>query len=342
MRNLVVGKVKKRKIADNFGSFVAQLGITDKQIDQLIVYTNSDCEIASHTSDPIRFKNKQSFNKWKEKGRLIYVMTDRAGNGDLLGMVWFGKSHLPNKIYLANLANDVKQKYGFTFAIRIYGSARGQRLSRKFMSAAFKSFKNTTLFKEAKNNGVWLATSIDNPAAVSAYTGFGFERVTEPDKKGRIIMIYKMNIQIKKSTDSKAALDIARKNPHFFNSNGLKTMEEDFKTGFLLGAYDGEEMVGFIAFKELNDQAIELSWIAVDPKYQGRGVGTFLVDEGLKSLPKKYLVCETKTLSEIDPDSQYARTRKFYKKLGFIPLETINPYPGWGNDNPCQIFVKIL
>jgi ribosomal protein S18 acetylase RimI-like enzyme len=151
-----------------------------------------------------------------------------------------------------------------------------------------------------------------------------------------------MKIQIKKSTDSKAALDIARKNSYFFNSDGLKMMEEDFKKGLLIGAFDENRMVGFIVFKELNDEAIELAWTAVAPESQGETIGTSLVMEGLELLPKKYVLCETKTLSEIDPDPEYAKTRNFYKKLGFIPLETINPYPGWGKDNPCQIFVRIL
>ena len=119
-------------------------------------------------------------------------------------------------------------------------------------------------------------------------------------------------------------------------------MEEDFKTGFLFGAYDAQKMIGFISFKELNDLAVELTWLAIEPKYQNKGAGTSLVIEGLKLLPQKYALCETKTLSEINPDPQYARTRSFYKKLGFIALETIDPYPGWGKDNPCQIFVKIL
>jgi ribosomal protein S18 acetylase RimI-like enzyme len=151
-----------------------------------------------------------------------------------------------------------------------------------------------------------------------------------------------MTVKIKKSEDVIAALDIARKNSHFFNSDGLKTMEKDFKKGLLIGAFDENKMVGFVAFKELNDEAIDLAWIAVEPEAQGESIGTSLVEEGLNLLPKKYILCETKTLSEIDPDPQYVRTRNFYKKLGFIPLETINPYPGWGNDNPCQIFVKIL
>lgn len=152
----------------------------------------------------------------------------------------------------------------------------------------------------------------------------------------------KMDIQINKTSNYKAALDIAKKNSHFFNSGGLKTMGQDFKTGDLFGAFDKQRMIGFISFKELNDKAVELSWMAVEPEYQRTGVGTSLVNEGLKLLSKKYIICETKTLSEIDPDTEYARTRKFYKKLGFIPLETISPYKDWGKDNPCQIFVKIL
>jgi ribosomal protein S18 acetylase RimI-like enzyme len=151
-----------------------------------------------------------------------------------------------------------------------------------------------------------------------------------------------MNIQIKKSADTLSALNIARKNSHYFNSHGLKMMKKDFTTGLLIGAYDKNKMVGFVAFKELNDKAVELMWMAVEPEYQNHEIGTSLIREGLQLLPKKYNICEMKTLSEIDPDPEYARTRNFYKKLEFIPLETISPYSDWGKDNPCQIFIKIL
>jgi ribosomal protein S18 acetylase RimI-like enzyme len=135
-----------------------------------------------------------------------------------------------------------------------------------------------------------------------------------------------MDILINKTSDYKSALDIARKNSHFFNSDGLKTMEMDFKSGILFGAFDGQKIVGFICFKELNGQAIELAWVAVVPEYQREGIGKFLVNECLKLLPKRYLICEVKILSEIDPDPEYAKTRSFYKQLGFIALETISPY----------------
>ena len=119
-------------------------------------------------------------------------------------------------------------------------------------------------------------------------------------------------------------------------------MKKDLKATTLIGAYFKDKMVGFVAFKELNRQVVELAWMAIEPKYQNQGVGTVLVKKGVNLLPNKYLICEMKTLSEIDSDPKYAKTRNFYKKLGFIPLETINPYPGWGKDNPCQIFVKVL
>lgn len=151
-----------------------------------------------------------------------------------------------------------------------------------------------------------------------------------------------MKILIKKSTDTKTSLNIASKNSHYFNISGLKMMKTDLQTAVLIGAYFKNKMIGFVTFKELNNQVIELVWMAIDPIYQNQGVGTILVNESFKLLSKKYNVCEMKTLSEIDPDPKYAQTRNFYKKLGFIPLETISPYPNWGNDNPCQIFIKIL
>lgn len=138
------------------------------------------------------------------------------------------------------------------------------------------------------------------------------------------------------------ALEIARKNTHFFNRNGLATMKKDLESDISIGAFDQKRMIGFISLKELNKDVIEISWMAVDPQFQNKGIGTQLFCEGLQLISPKYKICEVKTLSETDPDLLYAKTRSFYKKLGFIPLETINPYPRWGKDNPCQMFIKIL
>ena len=57
---------------------------------------------------------------------------------------------------------------------------------------------------------------------------------------------------------------------------------------------------------------------------------------------KGYRVCYVKTLAETHKDKGYARTRNFYKALGFNTLEIIYPYPGWDGFNPCQILAISL
>lgn len=151
-----------------------------------------------------------------------------------------------------------------------------------------------------------------------------------------------MTIIIKKSTETKKAYQIAQQLPHYFNEKGLSSIQQAVAAQQLFGAYRDEEMVGFITYQEVNPEVIEITWMAVAPNVQDQGVGSKLLLESLQQLDREYVVCQVKTLSEIDPDPEYARTRAFYRQLGFIPLETISPYPGWGKENPCQIFVKFL
>ena len=45
-----------------------------------------------------------------------------------------------------------------------------------------------------------------------------------------------------------------------------------------------------------------------------------------------------KTLSDRHPDPGYARTRRFYHKLGFVELEEFPEL--WGRDNPCLYMLR--
>lgn len=147
--------------------------------------------------------------------------------------------------------------------------------------------------------------------------------------------------EVRKSDDAEKAFHIAEKLPSFFDKEGLKQIELDTKNHILYGAYSGKEMIGFVTYKEINSDTIEMSWLGVLSERQGKGVGKKLVNQTLNELSSKYKVCEVKTLSDTDSYKPYRNTRAFYKHIGFIPIETINPYPGWG-DNPCQIFVKFF
>lgn len=150
-----------------------------------------------------------------------------------------------------------------------------------------------------------------------------------------------MNIVIKKTDQYEQVAQIAESCRDYFET-GMRQLLADIKTHLLFGAFIGEKLVGFITYRENNKYVVEISWLAVLPEYRSMGIGTKLVMETLEDLRHEHQVCEVKTLADTHPDLGYSKTRNFYKKLGFIPLEIITPYPGWGIDNPCQIFIKFL
>jgi len=148
-----------------------QQGIIDCQIDQLIEYSHTDPNVKKFTSDPTRFQNRNTFNKWLEQGRLIYTLIDKQNN--LLGIIWFGQKEPP-----------IQMDANFTFAIRIFGPARGQGLSQIFMKTAFVDLlKNQA---KSKITGFWLETSVDNFAAIHTYEKFGFKKIDQ--KENKIVM----------------------------------------------------------------------------------------------------------------------------------------------------------
>lgn len=151
-------------------------------------------------------------------------------------------------------------------------------------------------------------------------------------------------MNVKRTDNSEEAIKIAKSlRGDYFNEQGLKEIRKAVKEETLYGVFDNNKMVGFITFKEVNPEVIEITWMGILPDYQGKEFGSKMLEESMSNLDEKYKVCEVKTLAETtDPDPGFARTRSFYKKHGFIGLNVISPYPNWGEENPCQIFVKFL
>lgn len=76
-----------------------------------------------------------------------------------------------------------------------------------------------------------------------------------------------MNIEIKQTTESQKAYEIAKSLPEYFNEGGLKSIKQDTKNHMLFATYLDNEMIGFAAYKEINDKVIEMSWLGVLPQY---------------------------------------------------------------------------
>lgn len=118
----------------------------------------------------------------------------------------------------------------------------------------------------------------------------------------------------------------------------LKYCREVKKHRFL-AVYHGESEVGFASLKKNNAYVAELFVMGIFPNYHRMGFGSRLMQfivEDLKQKGFQYL--EVKTLAESAESEHYQRTRQFYLKQGFIPLDVLTNE--WGEENPCLIMIK--
>ena len=98
--------------------------------------------------------------------------------------------------------------------------------------------------------------------------------------------------------------------------------------------------VGFLTLHRHNDHSAEIHVMGVLGEHQGRGIGRAMVEYAetvLENGATEFL--QVKTLGPSRPDAHYERTRGFYEKMGFRPLEENRL---WGDVNPCMIYVKHL
>jgi len=166
--------------------FILNRGVTQKQVLHLIELAGSDTEVRAQTSDPKRFAGRSELERWLAKRRIIYTLTDDAD--ELCGVAWFGEEKMPIRTPIEDYNPE---DYGVTFAIRTYGKARGKGVAGGLLSGAIKDVVTRDWYGKLQNNGIWLETSDSNAPAKKLYEKTGWTRVSDPDEKGRILMIHK-------------------------------------------------------------------------------------------------------------------------------------------------------
>ena len=150
-------------------------------------------------------------------------------------------------------------------------------------------------------------------------------------------------LEVKGEDYIQECIEIGRQLPVFFTEQGLESMAADLENDILYIAVEEEKITGFITIKEKNDDVAEVSWMAVDPTVQRQGIGAGLIEKVAVDLKEAgFQVLEVKTLSERADYEPYEKTRAFYRKVGFVLLETIDPYEPWDPESPCAIYVKVL
>ncbi len=106
-------------------------------------------------------------------------------------------------------------------------------------------------------------------------------------------------------------------------------MQKDYEI-YCMGD-DQDQAIGYICYgpTPMTQGTFDLYWIAVDPDFQGRGVGSTLLSflgEGLKPRGGRLILADTSTIPH------YKKTQKFYLKNGFQEVARISDYYYPGND----------
>ena len=100
---------------------------------------------------------------------------------------------------------------------------------------------------------------------------------------------------------------------------------------------DGEQVLGFAIYgrRDLAHGVFDLYWIAVDPNARRNGVGRALLiasEEAVRAMGGRIIIAETSGTAE------YASTREFYVRTGYVNEASIQDFYKPGDD--LKIFVK--
>jgi GNAT superfamily N-acetyltransferase len=106
-------------------------------------------------------------------------------------------------------------------------------------------------------------------------------------------------------------------------------------------AYDGDEAVGLTTITRFGEHCAEVHLMAVVPALHNRGIGRQMLksaEDWLRGRGVEYL--QVKTLSASAADEGYAKTREFYRAMGFRELEEFPLL--WDPSNPALQLIKRL
>ena len=105
--------------------------------------------------------------------------------------------------------------------------------------------------------------------------------------------------------------------------------------------FDGNKVIGFLALKVHNEYTVDMYNLGVLEKYHRQGIGHIML-KSVENYCKEngYKFITVKTLDSSAQYEPYERTRSFYLKNGFYPLEVFPLF--WNEENPCLFLAKYI
>lgn len=142
--------------------------------------------------------------------------------------------------------------------------------------------------------------------------------------------------------DSGAVLTLARSLEDWFNEEGLKHMEQDLESHGGFVATSGDRVVGFVTFRPIDRVSADLSWLGVAREYHRMGLGRSLLQRLVDRLRGDgFNALEVSTVADSLDYEPYARTRAFYRALGFQDLHIDRGFFFDGNERYDRLVMKL-
>lgn len=153
---------------------------------------------------------------------------------------------------------------------------------------------------------------------------FTVRTITDPAEKERI------------------SLATMEKLPEWFSPpESLPHKAQEHRDMHFFAAFSEEECIGFLALKIHNAYTAEIHTLGLLKPYHRMGTGHSLLHAAEAVCKERGLRFLTvKTLDASADYKPYERSRAFYRKAGFLPLEVLPTY--WDEDNPCLYLLKVL
>lgn len=134
--------------------------------------------------------------------------------------------------------------------------------------------------------------------------------------------------------------------PLFFgDEDGLREQRRAVREDPGLVAEADGQVRGFLTVVPHNPYTAEITWMAVDDAWRGRGIGTALVEEACRvQAAQGRQLLSVLTLGErFDESGQtdgYFRTRAFYRRAGFLDVQELEDL--WPGQPPVLLLVRPL
>jgi len=138
----------------------------------------------------------------------------------------------------------------------------------------------------------------------------------------------------------KSCEKILRALPEWFGiENSLIQYAKDADVMPTMLVKDNNNDVGFLTINKHFPESAEIHCMGILPRYHRKGIGKLLIKKLENYLVKEGVkILQVKTVSAGRDCSAYAKTRAFYKAVGFIQLEVFPDL--WDKANPCLLLVK--